>query len=245
MKRRQFIAHSSKATLAMMAAGTLLESCGASKKTAGPKLYAQSPTLIQKPLPYGYKDLEPAIDAATMELHYTKHAAAYTRNMTEAIAAEKLEGLSLETLLQQISKHSVKLRNNAGGHYNHESFWQWMKPGGQAMSAAMTQLLESQFGSVSEMKNRFTDSASKRFGSGWAWLVLTADKKLAIGSTPNQDNPLMDVSELKGYPLLGLDVWEHAYYLKYQNKRADYIANWWSLVNWADVEARYHFAMSV
>lgn len=220
---------------------SMLESCGPSKKAAS-SVYAGTPNFEQRPLPYAFKDLEPSIDTATMEIHFTKHAAAYVKAMNEAIAAENISVPSMDALLANISKYSTKLRNNAGGHYNHESYWRWMTPGGKPMSAGFTSALENAFGSVSDFKAKFADAGAKRFGSGWAWLVLDADKKLVIGSTPNQDNPLMDVSELKGFPLLGIDVWEHAYYLKYQNKRADYISAWWNVVNWQEVEARYAFA---
>lgn len=249
MNRRTFIENTSKAGLGTLAIGSgiaSLESCGSSKKTTEHKspVYAGTPNFQQRALAYDYKALEPNIDAATMEIHYTKHAAAYTKNMNEAIAAENASVVSLDALLANISKYSAKLRNNAGGHYNHESFWTWMSPSSKPMSAGFTKAIETAFGSASEMKNKFADAGMKRFGSGWAWLVLDADKKLVIGSTPNQDNPLMDISELKGFPLLGLDVWEHAYYLKYQNKRADYITAWWNIVNWQEVENRYTFAVA-
>ena len=245
MNRRSFLANSSRAglgTLAITGGLSAFEACSPTKKATGSAGYAGSPNFQQRALLYDYKALEPNIDAATMEIHFTKHAAAYTKNMNEAIAAESVQASSLDAILANVSKYSVKLRNNAGGHYNHESFWAWMTPGGKAMSAGFTQAVETAFGSVNDMKNKFADTGIKRFGSGWAWLVLDTNKKLAIGSTPNQDNPLMDVSELKGFPLLGLDVWEHAYYLKYQNKRADYINAWWNVVNWQEVENRYSFA---
>ncbi|MFP5040605.1 superoxide dismutase [Parasediminibacterium sp. JCM 36343] len=199
----------------------------------------------QQPLPYGYKDLEMAIDAMTMEIHYTKHAAAYAKNLADACTAEKIDtkNISLENLLSKTSKYSPKLRNNGGGHYNHELFWQSltakssMKPEGKLLKH-----IEKDFGSFETFKTQFTDAGKTRFGSGWAWLVVNNDKKLVIGSTPNQDNPLMDVSELKGTPLLGLDVWEHAYYLRYQNKRPDYINAWWNIVNWDVITKRYEQA---
>ena len=234
MNRRTFIDTTGKTAagaIILSAAGSLITS------TAHAQKGAVLPDFTQKPLPYAYNALESNIDALTMEIHYTKHAATYTKNMNDAIKEESAKG-SLEDILKNISKYSAKLRNNAGGHYNHESFWQWMKPGGSAMPAAFKKQVEQNFGSVEDMKKQFADAATKRFGSGWAWLVATPDKKLKIGSTPNQDNPLMDVSELKGTPLLGLDVWEHAYYLKYQNKRADYITNWWNVVNWEAVASR-------
>ncbi len=247
MNRRSFLENTSKAglgTIAVTGGLSVFEACGPAKKATGTSVYAGSPNFQQRVLLYDYKALEPNIDAATMEIHFTKHAAAYTKNMNEAIAAESVQASSLDALLANVSKYSVKLRNNAGGHYNHESFWTWMTPGGKAMSSGFAQAVETAFGSTSDMKNKFADAGIKRFGSGWAWLVLDASKKLVIGSTPNQDNPLMDVSELKGFPLLGLDVWEHAYYLKYQNKRADYINAWWNVVNWQEVENRYSFAMA-
>jgi Fe-Mn family superoxide dismutase len=190
---------------------------------------------IQQPLPYSYNALEPFIDAMTMEIHYTKHAATYTKNLNDACVAEKVDinNTSLENLLHKISSYSTKMRNNAGGHYNHEFFWQCMKAGNSTKpTGKLADMIDSSFGSFDAFKTQFTDAGKNRFGSGWAWLVLTAENKLLIGSTPNQDNPLMDISELKGKPLLGLDVWEHAYYLKYQNKRPDYINNWWNTVNW-------------
>ncbi|MEI6264710.1 MAG: superoxide dismutase [Sphingobacteriia bacterium] len=189
----------------------------------------------QQPLPYSYNALEPFIDAMTMEIHYSKHAATYAKNLNDECVAQKIDinSQSLENILRKISAYSPKMRNNAGGHYNHELFWQCMKPGSATLPVGkLAAAIDSSFGSFDAFKTQFTDAGKNRFGSGWAWLVLSADNKLVIGSTPNQDNPLMDISELKGKPLLGLDVWEHAYYLKYQNKRPDYINNWWNLVNW-------------
>jgi Fe-Mn family superoxide dismutase len=220
---------------------SILASCRATKGNVKPDV--NNIGWEQQPLPYAFNALEPYIDAATMEIHYSRHAASYTKNMKDALAEEKLQPASVTALLAVISKYSPKLRNNAGGHYNHEHFWQSMTPGGKAISTEFTTVLEQSFGSVSDFKNKFAQAAMARFGSGWAWLVIKADKQLAITSTQNQDNPLMDIAEVKGIPLLGIDVWEHAYYLKYQNKRADYIANWWNLVNWEKVEARYKQAI--
>jgi Fe-Mn family superoxide dismutase len=199
----------------------------------------------QQPLPYPYAALEPYIDALTMEIHYTKHAAGYTKNLADACAAEKVNTseTSLSVLLSRMSSYSVKMRNNGGGHYNHEFFWRSMKPAvvGETNlpTGELAAALVRDFGSLENFQNQFTDAAKNRFGSGWAWLVKTADGKLKLGSTPNQDNPLMDCSEFKGTPLLGLDVWEHAYYLKYQNKRPDYIKAFWSLVHWKVIEERF------
>jgi Fe-Mn family superoxide dismutase len=197
----------------------------------------------QQPLPYAYAALEPAIDTMTMEIHYSKHASAYAKNLADAVKAENVDTKSekLSSLLGKISKYSVKMRNNGGGHYNHEFFWKSMKAPGvfNDIDHDIQKSLVKDFGSVDAFKKQFEDAAKNRFGSGWAWLVATNDKKLIIGSTPNQDNPLMDISELKGIPLLGLDVWEHAYYLKYQNRRPDYISSWWSVVNWEVVGKRW------
>lgn len=249
MNRRNFLKNSSMAsvTILPLAGGfsLLTTACGAAKKSTRPSMEG-APDLTQKPLPYQYNSLEPYIDAQTMEIHFTRHASAYTKNMNDAIKEENISGSEgLEGILGQVSKFSQKLRNNAGGHYNHESFWKMMAPGGKAISQKMNGEIEKSFGSFNDFKNQFNTAASSRFGSGWAWLYLDKQKALKVGSTPNQDNPLMDVSDIKGYPLLGLDVWEHAYYLKYQNKRADYVSAWWNLVNWAEVEKRYNWALNL
>ena len=203
---------------------------------------AEGVSFIQQPLPYDYKALEPVIDTMTMEIHYSRHAATYAKNLMDACAAENVNPTStrLEEVLRNISKYSTKMRNNGGGHYNHELFWQCMKPGVPSKpEGKLAAAIDQSFGSFDAFKTQFTDAGKNRFGSGWVWLVLNNDKKLIVGSSPNQDNPLMDISELKGIPLLGLDVWEHAYYLKYQNKRPDYITNWWNVVNWDFVQKRY------
>ena len=205
----------------------------------------------QLPLPYAYNALENVIDALTMEMHYSKHAAAYVKNLNEAAATEAVDqSKPLENVLANILKYSAKMRNNAGGHYNHEMFWQCMRAAKEvnAPSGKLLQAIEKQFNSFENFKKQFGDAGKTRFGSGWAWLYINKDKQLAIGSTPNQDNPLMDltaqagIAAIKGYPLLALDVWEHAYYLKYQNKRADYVDNWWSIVNWDYVQQRMNTA---
>jgi Fe-Mn family superoxide dismutase len=196
----------------------------------------------QQPLPYKYDALENIIDAMTMEIHYSKHAAAYSKNLKDAALAEKVDSNKpLEDVLAKISSYSAKMRNNGGGHYNHEMFWQSMQPkkDGNAPAGKLMESITATFGSFDNFKKGFADAGKNRFGSGWAWLYVDAAKSLKIGSTPNQDNPLMDISDIKGFPLLGLDVWEHAYYLKYQNKRADYIDNWWNVVNWNYVQQRF------
>jgi Fe-Mn family superoxide dismutase len=198
----------------------------------------------QEPLPYGFAALEPAVDAMTMEVHYSKHAATYCKNLNDACVAENVNrNQPLEAILTTITSYSTKIRNNAGGHYNHEFFWQSMRPpvSNNTPTGSLAESITKSFGSFDAFKKQFADAAKNRFGSGWAWLVKDEKGNLQIGSTPNQDNPLMNLDDIniKGKPLLGLDVWEHAYYLKYQNKRADYIEQWWSLVNWEKVQERW------
>src|ERR1041385_4336083 len=194
------------------------------------------------PLPYDAAALEPHIDARTMEIHHDKHHAAYVNNLNAAITGTDAEKLSLEEILNNVSKYAPAVRNNAGGHYNHSMFWQLMMPGGsKTPTGALADAINSTFGNYDEFKNKFTTAGTTRFGSGWAWLVVSGGK-LSIGSSPNQDNPLMDVSDIKGAPILGLDVWEHAYYLHYQNRRPDYIAAWWNVVNWDEVAKRFNAA---
>ena len=243
--RREFIKTAGKAGLAAGLSGSILPSL-ANTKSSSVLVGAEEIAYIQQPLPYAYSALEPAIDTLTMQIHYSKHAATYAKNLADAVKAENVntDQLPLANLLKNISRYSVKMRNNAGGHYNHEFFWHSMKPIGTtiAISASLANAITSSFGSVDAMKLQFAEAAKTRFGSGWAWLVKSADGKLVIGSTPNQDNPLMDLSDLKGTPLLGLDVWEHAYYLNYQNRRPDYINAWWNLIDWDTVQRRFENA---
>jgi len=192
------------------------------------------------PLLYATDALEPFIDKMTMEIHHDKHHGAYVTNLNKAVQENNLQNLSLEELCKNVSKYPVAVRNNGGGHWNHSFFWKIMKPdGGGNPSGALAIAIKNTFGSFEDFKNSFNDVASKRFGSGWAWLIVNKEGKLEIGSTPNQDNPLMDISELRGSPVIGLDVWEHAYYLKYQNKRAEYISSWWNIINWEEAEKNY------
>ena len=189
----------------------------------------------QDKLPYDFAALEPHIDKLTMEIHYGKHHVAYINNLNKALVEQKVYQGTLDELLATISKYTTATRNNAGGHWNHTKFWTWMKPNGASTYAGkIADAINASFGSLDKFKESFTDAAMKRFGSGWAWLIIKNDK-LEISSTPNQDNPLMDVAEIKGKPVLGIDVWEHAYYLKYQNLRKDYITNWFNVVNWDEV----------
>ena len=216
----------------------LLQACSSAAKVTSSKYTTD---FQQHPLPYAYNALTEAIDAQTMEIHFTKHGAAYAANLLKAAGTEGIDTTKpLEDVLRHVSKYSATVRNNGGGHYNHELFWHSMAPNAGGMpSGNLMNAINSSFGSFDVFKTQFSDAGKNRFGSGWAWLIVDNDKKLRIGSTPNQDNPLMDVAELKGFPLLGLDVWEHAYYLRYQNKRADYIANWWKVVNWNYIQDRY------
>ena len=191
------------------------------------------------PLPYESNALEPYIDARTMEIHHDKHHATYTNNLNAAIEGTNLEGKSIEEILGQVSKHSPAIRNNGGGYYNHNLFWEIMGPnsGGEPSGDLATDI-NARFGGFAEFKEAFTKAGTTQFGSGWAW-VIVRDGKLEVSSTPNQDNPLMDVAEVKGTPILGIDVWEHAYYLKYQNKRPDYLKAIWSVINWKKVAEHY------
>lgn len=194
-------------------------------------------------LPYDFNALEPYIDARTMEIHHGKHHGGYVAKLNAAVEGTEMEGLSLEELLQNVSKYPVAVRNNGGGHFNHSLFWTVMSPNkGGEPTGELADKINSVFGSFSDFKDRFSTAAANRFGSGWAWLLVT-NNTLVITSTPNQDNPIMDIAEVKGTPILGLDVWEHAYYLKYQNRRPEYISNFWNVVNWDEVARRFKEAM--
>lgn len=191
-------------------------------------------------LPYATNALEPHIDAKTMEIHHGKHHNTYVTNLNNALAGKPEENLSIEEICKNISKHPTAVRNNGGGHYNHSLFWTVMGPnGGGAPSGALADAINAAFGNFDEFKTKFAAAGVGRFGSGWAWLIKDGSGKLQITSTPNQDNPLMDIAEVKGTPILGLDVWEHAYYLNYQNRRPDYIAAFWNVINWNEVAKRF------
>lgn len=190
-------------------------------------------------LPYAFDALEPHIDAKTMEIHHGKHHNAYVTNLNNAIAGTELENKSLEELMK-VAGSNAAVRNNGGGHWNHSFFWNILSPsGGGTPSGDLATAIDAKFGSFDAFKEEFNKAGATRFGSGWAWLCVDEKKELCVCSTPNQDNPLMDVAEKKGSPILGLDVWEHAYYLNYQNRRPDYIAAFWNLVNWDEASKRF------
>jgi Fe-Mn family superoxide dismutase len=201
---------------------------------------AQEPVHKFAPLPYAYDALEPYIDKTTMEIHYDRHHRAYYNNFMAAIKGTETENKSMQEIFAQMSTYPAAIRNNGGGYWNHEMFWNCMKPnGGGAPTGKLADAIKTSFGSFDDFKKQFADAGVKRFGSGWVWLVLGKDGKLFITSTANQDNPLMNTEEKRGTPIFCLDVWEHAYYLKYQNKRGDYIAAFWNVANWDYVQKLY------
>lgn len=197
----------------------------------------------QKPLPFTYTDFEPFVDAQTMEIHYSKHHAAYIKNLNAAVVGTDAAKMSLTEIFSNVSKFSPAIRNNAGGHYNHELFWSILTPiKNTKPSTDLEKAITETFGNIDILKEKINAAATSRFGSGWAWLSVDKNNKLVVSSTPNQDNPLMDVAETKGIPILGIDVWEHAYYLKYQNKRAEYLTSIWNIINWDEVSTNYKLA---
>jgi len=201
--------------------------------------------LIFPQLGMEYNALEPYIDSMTMEIHYTKHHRAYYDNLMNAVKATEMENMSFIELLNHISKYPTVVRNNGGGHFNHSMFWKLLSgKGGGEPQGELREAILKKFNSFDDFKSTFSDAAKNRFGSGWAWLSVNHDGSLLVASTPNQDNPLMDLAECHGLPILGLDVWEHAYYLKYQNRRPDYIAAFWNIINWKVVEENYRNALS-
>jgi superoxide dismutase, Fe-Mn family len=191
-------------------------------------------------LPYAPDALEPHIDKATMEIHHDKHHQAYVTNLNKALEGKPEADSSIDDIIKNISKFPAAVRNNGGGHYNHSLFWTLLSGnGGGAPTGELAEAINSTFGSLDELKTQLSNAGATRFGSGWAWLIVGADGKLTVTSTPNQDNPLMDIAEVKGTPILGIDVWEHAYYLKYQNRRPDYLAAIWNVVDWGKVAELY------
>jgi Fe-Mn family superoxide dismutase len=242
MERRKFIKSVGLVTAAAYVSPKVLGNDQVTVKSSG---IEGVPPPAFPPLPYAYNALEPYIDARTMEIHYDKHHRAYYTNFTNAIKGTPLEGVTMSAIFASASKQTDVIRNNSGGYYNHLFFWNNLGAGSKGPSSELMASITKTFGSFDKFREAFNTSAKTRFGSGWAWLYLNSDKNLAIGSTPNQDNPLMDLSLIKGIPLLTIDVWEHAYYLKYQNKRADYIDAFWNVVNWEEVGRRYQQALKV
>ena len=239
MERRKFFKAVGLMTAAAYVSPGILGSNQTQVKAAG---IEGVPATEFPPLPFAYEALEPYIDARTMEIHYDKHHRAYFTNFTNAVKGTALEGKPLSEIFSGISKQTDAVRNNGGGYYNHLFFWRNLGKGTSGPSKELSSALVKTFGSVDKFKEVFNTAAKTRFGSGWAWLYIGTDKNLAVTSSPNQDNPLMDISPVKGTPLLTLDVWEHAYYLKYQNKRPDYIDAFWNVVNWDEVNRRYQVA---
>jgi superoxide dismutase, Fe-Mn family len=240
MERRKFVKSVGLAAAVAYVSPKVLGNKNSNQNTVG---IESAPVLEFPALPYAYDALEPYIDARTMEIHYDRHHRAYFNNLVNALKGTPIENTPVAEIFATISKQSDAIRNNGGGYYNHNFFWNSLAPKSAGPSAGLTEALTKSFGSVDKFKEAFTNAAKTRFGSGWAWLYVNSDKALAVGSTPNQDNPLMDLSPVKGTPLLTLDVWEHAYYLKYQNKRADYIEAFWNIVNWDEVNKRFAAAL--
>ncbi len=195
-------------------------------------------------LPYNFDALEPHIDARTMEIHHDKHHAGYVKNLNNLVAGTEADAMEIDDLIKSISKYPMGVRNNGGGHYNHSLFWTILSPESGDCSEELLNAINNDLGGMDTLKSAFNEAAAKRFGSGWAWLIVNASGKLEICSTPNQDNPMMDTAEVMGTPILGCDVWEHAYYLHYQNMRGSYLDAFWNVVNWPEVSRRYAAATS-
>ncbi len=233
MKRRKFIIMTGTTALGTAIIGAF-PACKSEKKDFNGHHFPE--------LGYSYDALEPNIDAQTMELHYSKHFQGYYNNFMNAIKGTELEKTPIEDIFAKISSKSKAVRNNGGGYYNHRLFWDNMTPNQEEMPKKLKDAIEKDLGSVEKFKSEFEAAAKTQFGSGWAWLVVDNQGKLFVTSTPNQDNPLMDIVKENGTPILALDVWEHAYYLKYQNRRPDYVANFWNVVNWQTVNSRFEIA---
>ncbi len=235
MDKRTFL----KSSVILGAGGAIAGTFPGSLKAAGRFSISGEDPFKMPELGYAYDALEPHIDAMTMEVHYSKHYAGYTRRFNAAVKEAGLEGTAIKDIFRQVSKFPEGIRNNGGGFWNHRLYWKCMSPdGGGEPEGDLLKALEKNFGSAEKFRSRFSEAASGLFGSGWTWLVNTGNE-LAISTTPNQDNPLMDITEVQGFPLLALDVWEHAYYLKYQNRRTEYISAFWNVVNWEFVARRF------
>lgn len=237
MERRHFLSLVGMATVSACVPSGSKSNNGSAASAAGSISGHAFPELG-----YAYDALEPYIDAQTMELHHDKHHRGYYKKFMAAIKGSELEKTPMHQIFANVSRHSESVRNNGGGFYNHQLFWENMSPDGGKPSARLLNAIVKNFGSFDEFKTEFSNAAKSHFGSGWAWLYMDADKNLKVTSTPNQDNTLMDVNPEKGIPLLAVDVWEHAYYLKYQNMRGDYVDNFWNVVNWKTVSKRWEKA---
>jgi superoxide dismutase, Fe-Mn family len=234
-------------TIAIFAASDVFAETGA-KADAAIQADAVTPAdaIPFLPLPYAYDALEPHIDAKTMQIHYDRHHRGYHRNLLNAVEGTVLAGKQIGAILSVVSEWPDAVRNNAGGHYNHELFWAIMSPdGGGKPDGVLAEKIDAAFGSFETFREQFNRAALTRFGSGWAWLCVAEDGALFVTSTPNQDNPLMDIADIRGTPILGLDVWEHAYYLKHQNQRGSYVDAFWNVINWPEVAARYGKAVEL
>ena len=239
MDKRTFLKKSAILTLGGTLAGSSAIGLNAAGSFLGLKNRSGDEEFTLPELPYAYDALEPHIDAMTMEIHHSKHHAGYTRKFNAAVAAAGLTGVAVMDIFKDVSKQPEAVRNNGGGFFNHKLFWKVMSPdGGGEPKGELLKAIEKSFGSFDNFREKFSKAAATRFGSGWAWLVSTGDG-LAVTSTPNQDNPMMDIIDTRGTALLAIDVWEHAYYLNYQNRRADYISAFWNVVNWDYVSERF------
>jgi Fe-Mn family superoxide dismutase len=240
MERRKFVKSVGLGAAAMYVGDKVINAAGVPGGSSGE---AGIPALVFPPLPFAYDALEPYIDARTMEIHYDKHHRAYFNNLVAAIKGTPMESMDIMEIFKTVSKRGDAVRNNGGGYYNHIFFWNNLKKESAGPSVELSAAIDKTFGSFDKFKEAFSTAAKTRFGSGWAWLYMTSEKELAITSTPNQDNMLMDISTVSGKPLLTLDVWEHAYYLKYQNRRPEYVDAFWHVVNWEEVDKRYKAAL--
>lgn len=240
MQRRGFISLVGMGALSACIPGTTKTA----QKTSGNNSSSDSFVGHKFPaLPFAYNALEPHIDARTVEIHYDKHHRGYFKKFTNAINGTELERTPMHKIFSSVSEYGDAVRNNGGGYYNHMLYWENLSPSTSKPSARLLSKLVNNFKSLDEFKSEFNSSAKTLFGAGWTWLILNDDRKLQIVSTPNQDNPLMDIAEIRGIPLLTIDIWEHAYYLKYQNRRGEYISNFWDIINWDTVNTRFANAM--
>ena len=237
MKRRNFLSLVGMGVIAACTPGTSKKSKKTSDISNEP--YENIPGHFFPPLPFTFNALEPYIDTLTVEIHYEKHFLGYFKKFTAAVKGTKLEKMPMYKIFSSVSSYDKSVRNFGGGYYNHKLYWENLSPDGGQPSAKLLSKIVKYFNSFDEFKTQFNNSAKTLFGSGWTWLILNDNNELQIVSTPNQDNPLMDISKVRGIPLLTIDVWEHAYYLKYQNRRGDYIANFWEIINWNKVNERF------